>query len=387
MSETAAIICEYNPFHNGHKLQIELLRNAYPGVRVIAVMSGSVVQRGETAVLPKRLRAEAAVKCGADLVLELPYPYSGAAAEYFASGAVRLIAGLGCVDLLCFGSESGDLLSLNKTAENLMSDAYSIEYEKRRAQKDSGAVSRLSLGEAAYNDLFGEGYPKTPNDILAVEYIKALKGYGGGIEPFTYGRKPGYSATLSRNALRNGRYDELEALVPEKAFELYRSYGGFDLPERAEAVVLSALRLFGDRCHMEDCACAGGGIYQLLKNSADKASSLDSLISMCSGKRYTDANIRRAIISMLLGTTSDMLLEKPLFTNVLAANATGREILSDIRKTADIAVVTKQAHYSRLPENAREQFKRNFDADRLYLLTAHKRMSPSELLLLPPYIE
>ena len=83
MSETAAIICEYNPFHNGHRLQIELLRNAYPGVRVIAVMSGSVVQRGETAVLPKRLRAEAAVKCGADLVLELPYPYSGAAAEYF----------------------------------------------------------------------------------------------------------------------------------------------------------------------------------------------------------------------------------------------------------------------------------------------------------------
>lgn len=384
MPKTVAIICEYNPFHSGHALQAELIQRNFPNARIIAIMSGSIVQRGETAVLPKHLRAKAAVKCGIDLVLELPYPYSGAAAEYFAEGAIRLICGLNIADILCFGSENGDIKRLTKTAEDLMSEEYLKEYERLSA--DGKERSRLTLCEEAYSRIFGDGFPKSPNDILAVEYIKAIKKYGNGIEPFTYKRMPGFSASESRSALKSGNYELLSKIVPSAAFELYKDYDGFDSLENAGSAVLAALRLFGERCDMSNSSCAGGGIYQLLKNSADKVCDLNELLSVCSGKRYTDANIRRAIICMLLGTTPDMLLEKPLFTNVLAANRTGREILSELRKTSDIEIFTKPAHFRRVGGDIIKQFERDLNADRLYLLTSKQHMSTEELLKLSPYI-
>ncbi len=388
MPKTVAVICEYNPFHNGHKLQADIIRRAYPESRIIAIMSGNVVQRGETAVLPKHLRAEAAVRCGIDLVLELPYPYSGAAAEYFATGAVRLIADLGCVDVLCFGSENGDIVSLEKTAEAMISQAYIDEYERLKTSEGGKERSRLSLCEEAYSNLFGsDSFPKNPNDILAIEYIKALKKWGEDIEPFTYKRMPGFSAGESRGTLKSGDFSALSEMVPSEAFELYKSYGGGDSLENASGIVLAALRLFGDRCDMSSCSCAGGGIYSLLKNSADKAVDLESLLSLCSGKRYTDANIRRAIISMLLGTTPNMLAEKPLFTNVLAANGSGRKLLSKMRKTAMIKLFTKPSHFKKAEDEVIRQFERSLCADKLYLLTAKQKMSTEELLKLSPYIK
>ena len=182
----AGIVAEYNPFHNGHAHLIEAARAA-GATHIVAVMSGSFVQRGGPACAPKTVRANAAVACGADLVLELPLPYAMATAERFAAGAVGILGGLGCVDVLAFGSECGDIDLLAKAAGAVLAP-YCGEYTKNLL--DTG-VTYARARQKAVEELYGPEVAEvlsSPNNTLAVEYLKQISLQELRIAPFTIPR-------------------------------------------------------------------------------------------------------------------------------------------------------------------------------------------------------
>ena len=179
------VVAEYNPFHNGHAYQLMELRQA-GATHIAVVMSGNFVQRGEPALLDKWTRAEAALLCGADLILELPLPYGAATAERFAFGAVSLLEGLGCVDLLGFGCESGDLPALQRAARAVEDPEVYEAVRERMAEGISFAAAR----EEAVRERWGEAGDalRRPNDILAVEYLRQLGRLGSPIRPVAVGQ-------------------------------------------------------------------------------------------------------------------------------------------------------------------------------------------------------
>lgn len=184
------IICEYNPFHNGHLRQLRLAREqAGEDCALICLMSGNYVQRGEPALFPKSLRAEAALRCGADLVLELPLTAALSSAEGFAAGGVRILSALGC-DLLCFGTETEELAALRRSAEANLDPAFDALLRRELESGSSYAAARqralTALGA-------GEGV-SSPNDILAVEYLKALLRQNSPMQPLPIRRPGSYHA-------------------------------------------------------------------------------------------------------------------------------------------------------------------------------------------------
>ena len=219
--KTVAVICEYNPFHNGHARQ---LRQMAAVGTTVCVMSGNYVQRGEPAICDKWTRARAAALCGADLVLELPVTYALRSAEGFADGGVEVLERLGCVDALCFGSETGSAERVLSTARLLLSDAFSAALRQELAT----GVSFPRARELAVCRLSGEETPplSAPNDILAVEYCKALLRRGSAIEPMLIRRDGDYHVGTDPNApsasfLRT--QERWDGCVPEAALACFAS--------------------------------------------------------------------------------------------------------------------------------------------------------------------
>ncbi|MBQ7779016.1 MAG: nucleotidyltransferase family protein [Clostridia bacterium] len=374
--KTVAIICEYDPFHLGHKIQIDLVRAHFGAdTTVISIMSGSTVQRGRLSIYPKHLRAEAAIKNGSDLVLELPFPYCSSSAEHFAKGAVALISSLGGVDILAFGSENGDVDALSCAADVIRSEEY------LNAIRENGKNGHIKSAEEIFHSLSGDGFPTTPNDILAVEYIAALKDENCSILPYTYKREEGYSASRSRELIYGGA--DASEMLPESAISVFERTVPTD-PAAYEAVALHTLRIT-DTDTLSSYYGMNGGVAGLIKANAESVSSLDELISSSVNKSYTAARIRRAILSSVLGVKAETVKERPLFTALLAANGKGREYLNKIRKTASVNIVTKTADGFDLPENVLRQFELSLRADKLMALC--RKEATSEVFKRNPYIE
>ena len=337
----AAIICEYDPFHRGHKRQIEIIReNLGPDTVIISLMSGSTVQRGRLSVYPKHLRAEAAISCGADLVLELPCPYCCSSAEFFARAGVSLLNSLGVVDTLVFGSECGDVDALKRIA-SAISDEKFIS-----ALKTDGKGAHIKTAEEVLKDTFGLTLPSTPNDILGVEYLSSLALTKSNITPFTYRRQKGWSATESRRLLSES-LDPSE-MIPDEAMSV------FEGTSVTNSKIYSSVALHVIRSTPVDTLSGffgmNGGVSGLIKSRADEVTNVDELIDLCTGKAYTSARIRRAILSAVLGITEADVRRSPSFTVLLAANERGRDLLHRIKKTSSIPVVTKVADGMSLKE-------------------------------------
>ncbi len=357
--KTVAIICEYDPFHLGHKKQINIVREEFGSdTTVVSIMSGSTVQRGRLSVYPKHLRAEAAVRNGSDLVLELPFPYCSGSAEHFARGAVSLISSLSGIDVLAFGSESGDIDSLSQAADVIRSEEY------LNAIRAEGKSGHIRSAEEIFRTIAGEGFPTTPNDILAVEYIAALKEEDSNILPYTYKREEGYSASRSRELIYSG--GELSEQLSSEATEVFARSSPTDISSY-EAAALHTVRNT-DIEALSEFYGMQGGVSGLIRGKAEEETTLDGLVSSCVGKSYTAARIRRAILFATLGVKAEAVREKPLFTNLLAANEKGRAFLNSVRKASDIAVVTKPSDGLSLPEKAAAQFSLSLRADKLMAL-------------------
>ncbi len=370
--KTAAVVAEYNPFHKGHEYQLEMTHRA-GATHIVAVMSGNFVQRGEAAVFDKFLRASAAVKCGADLVVELPLPWAVSGAQTFARGAVSIADALGCVDMLSFGCECGNADMLTKVADSL----YSSEFEEHLNAALPECTSFAAARQRAVGDILGSEYStllESPNNILAVEYIaaanlfnssfelNAVSRIGDGYNYEKYSGESFASATAIRGLIRNG--EDYSALVPEKAKGLYSDE--FSDESRLETAVLYALR----KLNVTDIALApdvSEGLENRIYSAVREACRVEELLEMIKTKRYPTARLRRIILSLFLGIKAEHTQGMPPYIRILACNEEGKEILSAAKPK--VPLISRAAQFNALEGRAKEIFNLECTADDIYALS------------------
>ena len=339
------IICEYNPFHNGHLHQINEIKKI-TDEPIVCVMSGNFTQRGEIAIADKYARAKMALLAGADLVLELPVPFCISSAEYFASAGVHILAHVG-VDKLCFGSESADADKIMKIAQIAASDTFKSECEKM--SKDQGSAT-------AYFELLASKSGEEnilSNDILGIEYTKAIikNGYQMQILPIkregnayrdtelSVGELP--SASAIRETIYGGEIDDILNYVPTSTAEILQNNEIASIEYIKDSILLSLRLIDADSL---DVAISDLGLINRILSTAHECISYDEFEEKLQTKKYTRSAIRRAILYVLLGIKQSDLDTLPQYTVLLGANKKGREYLSSIRKNdSAIEVITKPA--------------------------------------------
>ena len=366
--KNVAVIAEYNPFHTGHAYQIRKIREAFgEETTVIAFMSGTFVQRGDIAIADKWVRAEAAVRGGADLVLEIPFPYSASGAEFYATAAVRLIRSVGGIDILSFGSESGDLTMLSRAAENMMTPEYQKAF--REALKNTRGGGYPATAEEIYRRLFATDFAEDifrPNNILAMEYLKAIAREDAGLLPHTVKREGADyaqceltedshpSATAVRKHLLEGDLSALSYLPAEVAAVYRAAISRGECPadaERLSPAILSFFRL-NPTPTVPEIRDATGGLYTRLAKKSREATGITSLATLSETKKYTNARIRRAMWFSFFGVTSSEVSAPPTYTQVLALNGRGQAFLKAAKRTAKIPILTKPSAKDALPPEA-----------------------------------
>lgn len=330
--KTAAIICEYNPLHLGHVRQFEVIRSRLgEDTRIVCLMSGSYVQRGEPAIFDRLTRARAAVACGADLVLELPITAAIASAEGFASGGVEVLHRLGGIDVLCFGCESGDNNRIMSTAKLLHSPAFSEQLRQNLTLGDSFAATRQRTLEA----MGGDGSVlQNPNDILAVEYCKALFAHNSTIAPLAIPRGGSYHALLpdavnpSASALRAMLPDEnWLSYVPASARSIFAD-ADIHRMAYAERAILARLRAMEDG-DFETLPYGSEGLWCKFMTESRRADSVEALIASVKSRRYARSRICRMVLCAFLGIRAEHLAQTAPYVRILAFNADGRAFLRE----------------------------------------------------------
>lgn len=330
--KTAAIIAEYDPFHFGHKYLIEKAREA-GATHVLAVMSGSFTQRGGVAIFDKFTRAKTALENGVDLVIELPARFSLTSAAGFARGAVDIAAALGCVDMLAFGSESGDLAALKEASGAIDYTVHTAEFDELIQRGNSYPAALQKALKQFYTDDVAE-LIASPNNTLAIEYLNALDSRGSAIEPFTVRRYgSNHDEELDENAAEQSEF--LSGSAIRKLIFEGKDYSKFAPPvaapsadiSRLERAILANLRALrpSDLERVADCA---GGLGERLYKAIRKGTSLSGIYFMTKTKRYTLARIRRAVLCGFLGIDKEISREKCAYIRVLGMNPRGKEILS-----------------------------------------------------------
>ena len=357
--DAVGVVCEFDPMHLGHE---RLLRQAKAdtGLPVVCAMSGNYIQRGGMACLNKFARAEMAVLCGADLVVELPTPWAMATAERFADGGVSLLAGCG-VKHLYFGSECGDIAALDAAAEALLREEFQADILRELQTGLSYAVAR----QAALEKRIGGSASllSQPNNTLAVEYLKAIRRRELPLSAATVRRTDGghhgaASASQIRKLLGRGEYDAAFALMPPAAAgilgrEMKKGLAPAD-PARLETAMLSRLRLM-DEADFAPYDGGGEGLYRRVYRAVQAGVSLGDILTRATTKRYPTARVRRMLWAAFLN------LEPPPaeipYIRVLAATEAGRKLLRQMQHSG-VPVLTKAADVGRLGPAAQALFTR-----------------------------
>lgn len=330
--QVVGIVCEYNPFHNGHAKQLA----AVDGAKV-CLMSGNYVQRGEPAILDKMTRAEAAVRCGADLVMELPLTYALRSAEGFAAGGVELLDRLGCFDAICFGSESGDVQRLLDTAGALLDPAFPGYLKEQLARGRSFPAARAKAMEAMGKDA---SLLERPNDILAVEYCKALLRRQSGIRPVTIRRAGDYhggcdAENPSASFLR-GQAD-WTGFVPPAALGCCAA-----APRHSTAAGERAwlARLRGmEEADFEQLPYGSEGLWRKVMHACRSENTLSDIVAAAKSKRYTHTRLMRMLLCAYLGISRKMLEAEAPYLRVLAMNDQGRAVLRQMHETSTVTIL------------------------------------------------
>ena len=332
-NKCVGITAEYNPFHNGHLYHLEQSKLATGAQISVAAMSGNLVQRGHMAICSKWERAEAAVKCGIDLVVEIPTVFACNSAPVFASAAVEILENLGA-DWISFGSESGNIEELKEISramnekepliEKLVREKVKEGFSYPRARRDAVA---LILGDEKADLL------DLPNNILAIEYLKRIQN----AKPVTVKRQgPGYnelepcedmaSASAIRSMVKSSK--NVETLTPEPSNEMLKK--ALHPSEDKIFQIICAKVLTSSREELDRVFAGGEGLGNKLKNEIRKASAYDQLIQRLKSKRYTRTRIERFISHVLLDIGAPDLY--PNYIRVLAFNKTGSRYLKEVKK-------------------------------------------------------
>ena len=361
--ELYGVIAEYNPFHNGHQYLLEQARAA-GATHIAAVMGGNFTQRGEAAVMQKAARVRSALLGGVDLVLELPLPWAASTAERFALGGVSILHGLGCVSKLTFGSECGDCSSLLQAAQAV---EHPLVQEQLSAILSTG-TSFAAAREEAVRRIFGSSAAvplRTPNDILGVEYCKALLRLASPIIPFPIRRlgaphdgmalQNGYaSSTYLRHMLQ--KFGTLSPSVPNTTEQIWleeKAAGRAPVfTESLEKPILSRLRAMTlkDFFSLPDLS---EGLENRLYRAVRRAVSLEQIYLLAKTKRYSLARIRRLVLYAFLGIKKDDFFTAAPYIRVLGANTRGWEILTTAKRTATLPLVCRTREIMRLGEAAK----------------------------------
>ncbi len=378
MENAVGVVGEFNPFHRGHREHFEKCRALLGAdAPIVCVMSGDFVQRGEPACLGKHARAEMAALCGADLVLELPLPWCMASAERFARGAVALLDSLGTVTHLAFGSESGDLDGVRALAR-AAADPGNMERIKKAM---AGGVPFAAAREAVLRQTLGDWADllRDPNDILAVEYCKALAAIGSAMEPVATVRAASRhdalrpdgppSALALRSRLAAG--EDVSSALPEKAAAvLAREVGAGRGPVTAaglDQAVMARLRALApeDFSALPD---ATEGLGNRLARAVRDGGCVDDVLAAVKTKRYPLSRLRRMVFAGALGLRANRDGGAPPYARVLASTERGRALLRTMGESARVPVITRPAAAKKLDGRAREIFDLTAAARDFYVL-------------------
>ena len=367
--KTVGLITEYNPFHNGHAYHIEKAKMLTGADRVIVVMSGDFVQRGAPAVMPKHLRTESALLSGASLIIELPVCFATGSAEYFAQGSISLLNRLGCIDSICFGSECGDLHLLKEIAQILADEPIEYQAALKQALKE-GASFPAARQEALniYSDKYSE-ILASPNNILGIEYLKALAKIHSKMEPFTIKRiGAGYhdmdidGQFSSATAIRSDIYQladvnssseslsltHIQTQVPSSCHELMKKNYQTRYPVKADdfSLLLKAKLLSetaGSLSHYLDMSPELANRILRLRNDY---LSFEQFCDLLKTKELTRSRISRSFIHVLLGITNDWLtaMKAPApYARILGFRRDHADLLGILKRASDIPLITSPA--------------------------------------------
>ncbi len=354
------IITEYNPFHKGHKYHLENALKDTNAYSIVCVMSGNFMQRGIPAIVDKWKRTEMALKNGVDLVLELPLVYSISSAEHFAFGSVSLLNSLGVIDNLYFGSEEGSIKPLQNIAQVLCDEPEDFK-EILKKHINSGLpfhTSRANALNEYLNSTHALEVLSNSNNILGIEYLKALKVLGSRISPYTLKREGSAyneeninnsfsSATSIRKYLKTGSLDKLADILPQETYDILENLNSINYPFIFEQDMFKYLKykLLTDVESLKYLPDASEGLDNKIYKEILNSTSLDELILKVKSKRYTYTRINRILAQYFLGLEKYDLLhlaKTPVpYARVLGFNSKGRDILKAMKKNCSIDIITK----------------------------------------------
>lgn len=349
MSKVLGIIAEYNPFHNGHLLHLTKSKEETGAEYSICIMSGNFVQRGNTSIVNKWVKTEMALKCGIDLVLELPTVYSISSAENFAEGAIKLLNSLKIVDTVSFGSENSDIDILNRISGILYEEPKQyVEFLNEELKKGlSFPKARenailLYLNDQKYSNILNQ-----PNNTLAIEYLKALKKYKSHIKPIAIKREKAFynsncivdeyaSATAIRNMIVNNQFNDIRKVMPRLAYDLLmqeieNNQYVIDISKFEKEILYSIRRL--STADLKKFPEVNEGLENAIKNAANSCNTLAELINIIKSKRYTQTRIQRILLYILLNITKkDMYISRKTvpYARILGYSPKGKELISEI---------------------------------------------------------
>lgn len=352
------IVAEFNPLHKGHEF---LINEAKKLGTVVCAISGNFVQRGDVAIFEKGVRAKAALNCGADLVVELPVLWSMSTAQNFSLGAVTLLKNCGC-DTLMFGSEEGDEKELIKAAQILLSKEFSSLVKEYSARGITFAKARQNAAEELGAK---KGILDKPNNNLAVEYIVASLKEDFKLTFKTVKRKGAdhdslnedefVSASFLRDKLLKQETECWERYIPKNALATIKNAPLADI-KQLDRAILTVLRT-KTKDELKALPDLSEGVENKLFSAVKSAGSLENLYDEIKVKRYTEARVRRLVLSAFLGFDNSFFMKPPPYMRILGFSNKGKELLSKISKSSEILVITKASDIKTLDSKAQKVFK------------------------------
>ena len=374
------LITEYNPFHNGHRYHIEKAKALTGADAVIIVMSGNFVQRGMPAIMPKHMRAAAALKEGASLVLELPVCYATGSAEFFAYGAVSLLHKLGCVDALCFGSECGDIAVLENLAKIISEEPeeYKLSLNKYLKEGNSFPLARQkALKDYLVSDdvdtILGE-----PNNILGIEYLKAIYRLHSEIKPYTIQRISSHyhdtklqecfsSASAIRRKLTETTFADLQGQIPDSCISIMKENYQKRYPVFANdfSLLLKYRLLCETKDSLQEFADVSEELANRIINRLNEFINFEQFCELLKTKEVTYSRISRALIHVLLGIKKKDYTEIE-YARILGFQKSNSEIMSLTKKHGSIPLISKLTAIDTLSDNAKDMIAKDVFAADLY---------------------
>lgn len=357
------LITEYNPFHNGHLHHIKLAKKLTGADYVVVVMSGNFLQRGAPAIIDKYSRTRMALSCGADLVVELPCVYATSSAEFFASGAVSILNKMGCVDYLCFGSEYGEVSVLKNIAEVLANEPEEFKQHLKNYLKD-GLVFPVARKRALLDYKFDisitneelEVILSEPNNILAIEYIKAIIKQNSSIEPLTIKRVvSGYhdtsindticSASAIRKALITGGLESFKNQVPESVYDILMKEHNKTFPIYLNdfSSLLKYRLLLGNSNSLTSYFDVSTALSNTIMNNLSNFKNIEDFSNLLKSKQYTLTRITRSLIHILLNIEKELPDDNSFYIRILGFRKESSQLLTIIKTNTSIPIISKLA--------------------------------------------